>query len=1157
MEWAVIFMAVEKCQKDGEDPFYRNRVCGIVILIRECRDNNGIFNRRRYMSLQFIIGSSGSGKSCYAYQNIIEQAGLHPDKLYYVIVPEQFTMQTQKTLVEMSPGRGILNIDILSFERLAYRVLEEVGGDSRALLEETGKSMVLQKMVQQHGKDLSYLGGQMRKAGYLDEVKSILSEFMQYDIKDSDIEEMIEDSADRTLLQMKLKDVSVLYQAFTGYLKNHYMTGEEVMDALEKALPFSEKMKNSVLLLDGYTGFTPIQMRVVGELLSVCEKVMVTVTMDAAENLTLRGKPYQLFYMSRQMIHGLSELTRDIEDPVLLNNVKRSRFAQAPALKFLEKNIFRYRKNVYKQKQDEICMFSAVSPLAEMKETARRIARLVREKGCRYGEIAVITGNLEEYGSLAGQVFREAGIPYFIDEKHTVLMNPFVEYFRAALEMAVQDFSYESVFRYLRCGMSCVTREEADLLENYVLALGIRGFKRWDEKWVRIYRGMPAESIQELNEIRERFAEETRELALNFKGGRKTVREYCMILYEFAVKSKVQQKLKAREKKFRDQGDKAMEKEYAQIYGIVMELLDSMVDILGEEVVSRQDFRQLLETGLTQAKVALIPPSMDQVLVGDMERTRLKDIRALFFVGVNEGNIPKNTAGGGILTELDREFFQDQGIQLAPGPKELMNMQRFYLYLNMTKPRELLCLSFCQSDSQGKALGPAFLINNIRDMFPEMEVEQCSEEQEAMELLELPGISLDYLLRGLAGEDYRENPVFQELYSWYIESPQYRTVVEELVKAAFTQKPSDQIGKAVAGILYGEISPYSATRLERYAACAFAHFLQYGLKVTERAEYEFRAMDMGNVMHMALERFAVEVRKEGLDWAELTEEERNQLIDSCLDQVSADYGNTVLKSSARNEYVIERTRRILRRTVWALQEQLKHGDFRPEGFEVIFGGGRIDRVDIMEDAEKNRVYVKVIDYKTGNTSFDLLALYHGLQLQLMIYLDGALQVEQKKYPDKEIVPAGVFYYNVKDPMIQEKIHADVESVSDQMLKKLKMNGLVQADDDVSFRIDNTLSSIPVSVNKDGNFSRRSSVASKKQFDALGAYVRQKICDIRESILDGNAAVEPYELGKKNACTYCPYSTVCGFDRKIPGYEFHRLPSFSENDLWKKIVKEDE
>ena len=356
---------------------------------------------RMKMSLQFIIGSSGSGKSCYAYQNIIEQAGLHPEKLFYVIVPEQFTMQTQKTLVEMSPGRGILNIDILSFERLAYRVLEEVGGDSRILLEETGKSMVLQKMVQQHGKELSYLGGQMRKAGYLDEVKSILSEFMQYDIRDSEIQEMIEDSGDRALLQMKLKDVAVLYQAFTGYLKDLYMTGEEVMDALEKALPFSEKMKNSVLLLDGYTGFTPIQMRVVGELLAVCEKVMVTVTMDADENLSMRGKPYQLFYMSRQMIHGLSELTREIETPVLLKDVGKSRFSQAPALHFLEKNIFRYRKNIYKKAQDEICMFSAVNPQKEMEEAARRIARLVREKGCRYGEIAVITGNLEEYGNLS------------------------------------------------------------------------------------------------------------------------------------------------------------------------------------------------------------------------------------------------------------------------------------------------------------------------------------------------------------------------------------------------------------------------------------------------------------------------------------------------------------------------------------------------------------------------------------------------------------------------------------------------------------------------------------------------------------------------------------------------------------------------------------
>ena len=327
------------------------------------------------------------------------------------------------------------------------------------------------------------------------------------------------------------------------------------------------------------------------------------------------------------------------------------------------------------------------------------------------------------------------------------------------------------------------------------------------------------------------------------------------------------------------------------------------------------------------------------------------------------------------------------------------------------------------------------------------------------------------------------------------------------------------------------------------------------MKLTERVEYEFKAMDMGNVMHRALENFAEEVRKKGLNWKELTREQREAIADECLDEIVADYGNTVLKSSARNEYMIERTRRILRRTVWALQKQLEQGEFQPEGFEVTFGGGRIDRVDAMEDPDQNKVYVKVIDYKTGNTSFDLVYLYHGLQLQLMIYLDGALQVEQKKYAGREVVPAGVFYYNIKDPMIQEKIDADLETVSSGIMKELKMNGLVQSDPDIVQKMDSSLSSIPVTFNKDGSFRKNSSVASSEQFAVLGRYVRTKIEKLRSSILAGDAEVSPYELGKKNACTYCPYVSVCGFDRKLPGYEFRRLKNFSDEELWKAFDRE--
>lgn len=1106
------------------------------------------------MSLQFIIGSSGAGKSHYAYTTLIRESMQHPETTYYVVVPEQFTMQTQKTLVEMHPGKGILNIDILSFERLAYRVFEEVGGDNRRLLEETGKSMVLQKLVQMHRKDLPYLGNQMKKPGYLNEVKSLVSEFMQYDVQEQELDDMLKKAEDRKILHMKLSDVGVLYQAFRTYLEGHYMTSEEVMDVLMKVLPLSEKMKNSVLLLDGFTGFTPIQNKVLQELLVICRKVYVTVTLDTKENVFVLGKPHHLFYMSRKMICTLSELTKEIDEPIFITPGKYSRFSKAPALGFLEKNVFRYRKAAYDKHQEEIRIFSAKSALRELEEAARRMKRLVREKGYKYGEIAVITGNLEEYGAVARQVFEASEIPYFLDEKHTVLMNPFVEYVRAALEMVIQGFSYESVFRYLRCGMSDITREETDRLENYVIALGIHGYRAWEEKWVRIYRGMEAEKIQEMNEIRQRFLEETRELAEAFSGKKKMVSEYCKALYSFIVKSCVQEKLKRQEQKFKADGNRAMEKEYGQIYGIIMNLFDKMVEILGDETVSAREFQQLLETGMTEAKVALIPPSMDQVLIGDMERTRLKDVRALFFVGVNEGNIPKNTESGGILNEMDREFFGEQGIELAPGPKELMNMQRFYLYLNLTKPKELLCLSYAQSNGKGEALSPAYLIGMICSLYPLLKVESAEECRDIMEQLETPGTSLDYFLDGLSkGAFGQRDPVFQELYGWYLRNPKYRSTIEHLVDANFFKKPVDKISRAVARVLYGEVSPHSATRLERFSACAFAHFLQYGLRLSERVEYEFRAMDMGNVMHQALEFFELEMHTEGYDWRTLSEHMRNELIDRALDRVAADYGNTILKSSARNAYMIERTRRMLHRTVWALQEQLREGEFEPEGFEVAFGGGRIDRLDTY--INDGKVYVRVIDYKSGNTTFDLVSLYHGLQLQLMIYLDAAVKVEQKKHPKLEVEPAGVFYYNIKDPMIQEKMESDLEGIEEKILGQLKMNGLVQADPDLIEKMDRSLKSLPVSYNKNGSFSKHSSVAAREQFAILGQYVEKKNAGIRQAIMDGEAEAAPYELKKKEACTYCPYQSVCGFDRKLPGYEYRHLKAFSDEDLWSIFEKE--
>ena len=418
-----------------------------------------------------------------------------------------------------------------------------------------------------------------------------------------------------------------------------------------------------------------------------------------------------------------------------------------------------------------------------------------------------------------------------------------------------------------------------------------------------------------------------------------------------------------------------------------------------------------------------------------------------------------------------------------------------------------------------------------------------------MDLLETPDTALAYVVGGLSEQQKRkDNRYFEELYSWYLRSPEYRTLIEKLTDAAFIRKPVDRISESVAKALYGEISPNGATRLEKFCACAFAHFLQYGLGVSERVEYEFKAMDMGNVMHQALENFAEELRRRKLNWSELDEDTRNTLADQCLDKVAADYGNTILQSSARNHYMIQRTRRILRRTVWALQEQLKYGDFQPEGFEVAIGGGRIDRVDILK--EDGTVYVKVIDYKTGNTSFDLVSIYHGLQMQLVVYMDAVLEVEKKVHRDHQVKPAGIFYYNIKDPMIQKDLQDDLDQIDPEIMKKLKMNGLVLADDEVIHKMDSRVSSIPVSYNKNGSYRKGSSVATEREFQLLGEFVQKKVQDVTRSILAGEADVSPYEMGDRNACTYCNYRGVCGFDRKVPGYEFRRMKQFADDEIWK-------
>ena len=458
------------------------------------------------MPLHFIFGASGAGKSHYIYQKIIQESMEHPGRQYLVLVPEQFTMQTQKELVMMHPKKGILNIDVLSFERLAYRVLEETGESCAQVLEETGKSLVLRKVSQEKKKELKILGEKMKKQGYISQMKSMVSELKQYEVTKEDMDLMLDYAKNKPELYYKLKDISVLYQGFFDYLEGNFITQEEVLEVLGRVAGKSGKLAGSVMVLDGYTGFTPIQLQLLERILPLCETMYVTVTMDDRLDPYRPGSPHHLFHLSRETVSKLCKLAGAAGSQIEETWVKENgRFSANKPMAFLERNLFRFRKEVYTEEQQAVHIRESRNPAREMEETALMIRRLMREEGYRCRDFAVITGDMETYADHAARAFDKFDIPCFIDRKKSVFMNPFVEFLRSAVDMLLENYSYESVFRLLRCGLLDLPCRDMDWLENYVLGMGIRGFRKWQEEWVLHYRGEKPEEVPEIDRIRQQL----------------------------------------------------------------------------------------------------------------------------------------------------------------------------------------------------------------------------------------------------------------------------------------------------------------------------------------------------------------------------------------------------------------------------------------------------------------------------------------------------------------------------------------------------------------------------------------------------------------------------------------------------------------------------
>lgn len=1110
------------------------------------------------MSLQFYIGASGAGKSAKVYGDILKRAEKEKNTRFFIVVPDQFTMETQRVLCRLSPREGIMNIEVMSFGRLSHRIFEELGYENLPRLDDTGKNLILRKVAVECEKELTVIGANLRRTGYIAQVKSMISEFAQYGISPEDLGGFLSLAEGKGYLQAKLRDLQVLYGGYREYISGNFITTEETIDILVRSVSRSELLKGSVLVFDGFTGFTPIQDLLLKELMIYAKQVIVTLLGDTRENLAEEIKEQNLFYLTAKAYHKLERLAAENgikrDEDVVLPDKPVYRYRENPALAHLEKNLFRSRHTERIFGGESVSLVRCANPKAETEWVCLSIRRLIRERNLCYRDFAVITGDLASYGYLLRESFEEHGIPLFLDQNVSLLFHPFMVFLNGIIKVLVADFSYESVMTLLRSGYLDIEDEEADEFENYIVKYGVRGRRKYGRAFVR-----KSDCLESVNHTRERLMTALEPL-FESKG---TAREYTKAIYAVCTANRLEEKLNNQADEFEKEERFARAKEYRQVYKAVMGLFDQIYALL-DEPMDLEEYGEILKAGFAELKVGSLPQSVDQVVAGDMERTRLKPVKVLFIVGVNDGVVPRAAGSGGLLSDMERNFLMEAGVELAPTPRQKSFEERLYLYMNMTQPSEKLILSFCEVNGKGETLRPSYLIHEVERLYTDVSVVTVDEKRQ-MEMVESreSGLKLFSMLMrdyaaGLLEEDSQKRKLLIELAAAFYKEPEFEGIIE----AAFYEYEPKLLTKETAKRLFGEILHTSVSRLEQFAACAYAHFLKYGLKLSEEEEYTFEAVDLGNLFHETLYRFGNYMSEGNYTWFNCPKEEMDAFIDRTVDEFAAEYGDTVLYDTARNEALKERAKGILKTTVENLSFQLRKGLFEPVCYEMPFFTkgdvelyGKVDRMDVAK--KDGKVYVKVLDYKSGRHKFDPARLFFGLDLQLAVYMNAAVEREEKQYSKEQVVPSAIFYYQIEDPLVEGSSEEGAEARMEKVREKLKVQGLIREEDTILELLDDSKAEnsqvIPIKRKKDGSLGAVSQTAPPEQFDLIGKYASLKVEEIAKQIKNGEIAVNPGTDGTRSACAFCSYRNVCGFEKRIPGYE-ERDMKMGENEAYEAMTE---
>ena len=1120
------------------------------------------------MSLRIIYGKSGTGKSTYIFNEIAEK--IKENKKIYIITPEQYSFTAEKKLLNTIKEKAIINAEVLTFGRMAYRVLNEVGGVSKTHLTECGRAMLIYSILMKEKRNLKFLGKSDENTELL---LTTLTEFKKHNINNEILAEMIVNTKEE-YLKSKLKDVHTVFESYEAIIQGKYIDENDVLTLLSEKIEKTHEFDDSLIYIDEFVGFTPQEYSIIEKLFKIANQVTVTVCTDSLNQTD--NKDMDLYYTNKITAQKLIDLAKlnniKTEKNIKLENLYRFKSQE---LIHLEENIYAPFYSCYKDNVTNINLFLANNYYSEIENVAINILKLVKEENLRYKDISIITKNTDTYSSIAKAIFNKYQIPVFIDEKRELSQNILVKYLIALLEIFTKNWTFETVMNYIKIGLCDIDAEDIFILENYAIKWGINGNKWYSNENWSFGEVKDQAQLDKINMLRRKIVNPILKFRENINKD-KNVENISSSIYNFLIENEIDKKLQEKMKLLLQDGNIDLSNEYKASWDIVIKILDEIVLVFKDEKMSFDKYIQILKIGIKNSSLGKIPVSADQVIMGDIDRSRSHKVKAVFIIGINDGVFPSKNNAEGFFNDKDREKLQSDGIEMAKTTLDRLYEDKFNIYKAFTTAEEKVFLSYASSDNEGKSLRQSMIITRVKKMFPNLKEDSDVIQRKSEITNEIATFDeLINKLRDLSNGEQIED-IWYEIYNYYANNKEWKERLESSLKGLNYTNLAQKINNYNIKNLYGEKLNTSVSKLERYRSCPFSFHLQYGLNIKERDELKVKSLDTGTFMHDTIDEFFNSVLEQGKRVKELEEDEVNEIIDQIIDNKLMLNKNYIFSSSAKYKLLAIRLKRVVKKSMKYILQTLTKGEFDVMANELEFKDnskykpillelddgrkveltGKIDRIDIAQNEDGK--YIRIIDYKSSVKSIDLNSVMAGLQIQLLTYLDAVVKIE-------DMLPAGVLYFNLIDPIVKASKRLTDDEIEEEIRKNFKMNGLILADVKTVKLMDRDLNKgaskvVPAYIDSSGSLSAsRSNAITRKQFDNLQKYMYKLIKDISSEIMNGNIDIKPYYKNKKTPCEFCAYKSICNFKNGFCNNKYNYIPEKDKQEILNEIeekVQED-